>query len=137
MAYVDAGHALLVAKESDADIRTDAVNAGAQTIDSCLGRQYVVPVDTTGNDALTSWLEEINLWLALYSLSAGGAGTGRKVAKDYSEAMRRLNSIKNGSAILPGGVNAASGGVAGTIEAIGGAPTIFTRALFNCEDGAI
>lgn len=128
MAYAEPTEVLLrMAGEVDADA-TAALNSGAYDIDAALRSapsRYSTPVDI---DALVSEegvrlaakLRDINLALAGGILSRGigsRRGTSDKVRKDYEDALKWLDRVREGKEVLSALVPLAA---LGSLASVGG-----------------
>lgn len=110
MIYGDPNSENLTKIESDPVKRQDAIESASARIDACLASSpepYAVPMDTSGVtpaeekdklDALLAWLSES---IAGFILSAGNAGSGQMVTKNYEDAEAWLTGICDGSRRLP------------------------------------
>jgi phage gp36-like protein len=141
LSYGDVDAAYLQGLSDSTTERQAALDKATAEIDSAIAsspRQYVTPVDLTAitetdglRDQVTALLDSLAESLAAYQLSRSGAGTGRKVQKDWDAARSFLGAVARGSREIHG-LPRRSGQAHVTM--VGGHPGDFPDSLFGAAD---
>lgn len=127
------GHTMYVQLTDDAgtglpdeDKVTEARLTAEGEMDSYLGRRHAVPIDLAACPEAAGILKGIALDLASYRLYTRRPPAPEDVASKYNAALRWLQQIAAGQAVLPAATELPANPAAGLVAGLTGNPRILT-----------
>ena len=112
---------------ADSDVANEAMQGAEGEANSYLGLRYAVPVALSGEEQLAAVLKSVTLDLAEYRLHARRPTMPEGVRQRREAAVRWLQLVAGGQAVLPSSRELADNPALGMTGEVVGSPRVLTR----------